>query len=190
MESITEKQKSVYEAMKSDFSYTNVMQVPKLEKVILSVGVGKTRADKRKIEVIQESLAKIAGQKTAERLAKKSIATFKVREGQLAGFQTTLRGKRMKDFVDRLVNTALPRTRDFRGLKTTVDAMGNYTIGIKDNSIFPEVADQDLRDAFGMSVIIVTTSSTPDETRAYLRHLGFPLKKEDEPKKKKTFKKK
>jgi large subunit ribosomal protein L5 len=184
MESVVDKQKNTFTALKDEFNYANSMQAPKIEKVILSTGVGKTRADKRKIEMIQQSLAQIAGQNPVERNAKKSIASFKVREGQLAGFQVTIRGKRMHDFMDRLINVALPRTRDFRGLKTTVDAMGNYTIGIKDNSIFPETADQDIRDSFGMSIIIVTSSNNPKETRAFMRQIGMPLKKEEEDKKK------
>jgi large subunit ribosomal protein L5 len=179
MESVKEKQNKAYEGLKEEFGYKNRMQAPRIQKVILSVGVGKTRADKQKTKKIAESLALISGQKVAERPAKKSIASFKVREGQLAGYQVTLRGKRMITFLDKLINVALPRTRDFRGLKTTVDAMGNYTIGIKENTIFPETADMDIRDMFGMSVIIVTSSNNQDETRAFLRHLGFPLKKEE-----------
>lgn len=179
MESVKEKQNKAFEAMKEQFGYTNKMQSPRLQKVVVSVGVGKTRADKKKMELVAEKLAVITGQKAAERVAKKSIASFKVREGQLAGFQVTLRGNRMMSFLDRLVNIALPRTRDFRGLKTTVDEMGNYSIGIKENTIFPETADQDVRDMFGMSITIVSTSKGQDETRAFLRHLGLPLKKDE-----------
>ena len=179
MESVKEKQNKAFEALKEEFGYINKMQAPRLQKVIVSVGVGKTRPDKKKTEMIAQKLAIITGQKASERPAKKSIASFKVREGQLAGYQVTLRGKRMITFLDKLINTALPRTRDFRGLKTTVDEMGNYSIGIKENNIFPETADQDVRDAFGMSITIVMSSNNQDETRAFLRHIGMPLKKEE-----------
>ena len=179
MESVKEKQNTAFEALKDEFGYKNKMQAPRIKKVIVSVGVGKIRPDKRKVELIEEKLGEITGQKPARRPAKKSIATFKVREGQLAGFQVTLRGKRMITFLDKLINISLPRTRDFRGLKTTVDEMGNYSIGIKENSIFPETADQDVKDTFGMSITIVTSSTNPDETRAFLRHIGMPLKKEE-----------
>lgn len=180
MEKVVDKQKKTFDALKSDFSYSNVMQTPRIQKVVINVGMGKMRPDKRKSEVVAEKLAQITGQKVASRMAKKSIASFKVREGQLSGYQVTLRGKRMNDFLDKLLNIALPRTRDFRGIKTTgVDEMGNYSLGIIDNSIFPETADQDLKDAFGMTITVVTTSSNPKETLAYLKHLGFPFKKDE-----------
>jgi large subunit ribosomal protein L5 len=177
MESVKEKQKKTFEALKDKFGYKNKMQAPRLEKVVISVGVGKVKTDKRKIELIEEKLADITSQKPSERPAKKSIAAFKVREGQLSGYQVTLRGPRMISFIDKLINTALPRTRDFRGLSPKIDEMGNYTIGVKENTIFPETADQDIKDSFGMSITIVTSSTTPEETEAFLRHLGFPLKK-------------
>lgn len=179
MESIKEKQNKTFEALKDSFGYKNKMQPPKLKKVIVSVGVGKIKSDKKKVELISQNLSKITGQKVSVRPAKKSIASFKVREGQIAGYQVTLRGKRMFDFVDRFINISLPRTRDFRGLNTTIDEMGNYAVGIKENSIFPETADQDLKDVFGMSIIFVTSSKTKEETRAFLEHLGFPLKKDN-----------
>ena len=179
MESVKDKQNKAFEALKDEFGYKNKMQAPRLQKVIVSVGVGKTRPDKRKTELIAEKLGVITGQKVAARPAKKSIASFKVREGQLAGYQVTLRGKRMFTFLDKLINISLPRTRDFRGLKTTVDDMGNYSIGIKENAIFPETADQDVKDTFGMSITIVLSSKDKDETRAFLRHIGMPLKKEE-----------
>lgn len=179
MQTVVEKQKKAFDTLKGDFNYKNVMQTPRVKKVVINVGVGKIRPDKRKTDVIAEKLATITGQKASVRPAKKSIATFKVREGQLSGYQVTLRGKRMNDFLDKLLNIALPRTRDFRGIKSTcVDEMGNYTLGINDNSIFPEAADQDIKDAFGMAITIVTSSNNPKETVAYLSHLGFPFKKE------------
>lgn len=178
MQTVKEKQNTAYSALKDEFGYTNVMQAPRIQKVILSTGVGKTRADKRKMDIVEEQLTRIAGQKVFERPSKKSIASFKVREGQLAGYQATLRGPRMYAFLDKLINVALPRTRDFRGINSNMDAMGNYTLGIKENTIFPETADQDIKDVFGFAVTVVTTSQNPAETKAFLAHLGFPFKKE------------
>ncbi|MFT5179935.1 MAG: large subunit ribosomal protein L5 [Candidatus Paceibacteria bacterium] len=177
MKTIKEKEKDTFSKLKDEFGWKNVMQSPKVSKVVISTGVGKTNSDKRKMKLIPEKLALITGQKPATILAKKSIAQFKVREGQLSAFQVTLRGKRMQDFLDKLVNIALPRTRDFRGLKTNIDAMGNYTIGIKENTIFPETSDEDLKDVFGISITIVTTTGDKKEAKAFLEHLGFPFKK-------------
>jgi large subunit ribosomal protein L5 len=178
MQTVKEKQNSAFESLKEEFGYKNKMQAPRLVKVIVSTGVGKQRADSRKMELIAKRLSDITGQKASERPAKKSIATFKVREGQLSGYQVTIRGNRMYTFLDKLVNVALPRTRDFRGLSPKVDEMGNYTMGIKENTIFPETADQDIKDVFGIAITVVTTSSEPAQTQAFLRHLGFPLKAE------------
>jgi large subunit ribosomal protein L5 len=178
MESVKTKQKNTFKTLKDTFGYTNIMQAPKLVKVIVSTGVGKTKGDKKKMELIVNRLAKIAGQKPAERLAKKSIASFKVREGQLSGYQITLRGTKMTDFVDRLINIALPRTRDFRGIKReAVDAVGNYSLGIKEHTIFPETSDEDIKDIFGLSITFVTTAKSPKECTAFLEYLGFPFKK-------------
>jgi large subunit ribosomal protein L5 len=178
MQTVKEKQNNAFESLKTEFGYKNKMQSPRLVKVIVSSGVGKQRADSRKMELIAKRFADITGQKASERPAKKSIASFKVREGQLSGYQVTIRGNRMYGFLDKLINVALPRTRDFRGLSPKVDAMGNYTIGIKENTIFPETADQDIKDVFGLAITIVTTSKNPKETQAFLKHLGFPLKAE------------
>ncbi len=178
MEKTKDKQKKTFEALKDEFGYKNRMQAPKLVKVVISTGVGSIKTDKRKVELIPEKLAKITGQKAIIRPAKKSIATFKVREGQVSGYQVTLRGPRMMEFIDKLVCVALPRTRDFRGLKReAADMMGNYTIGIKENSIFPETSDEDIKDVFGLSVTIVTTAKSKDEAVAFLEYLGFPFKK-------------
>lgn len=180
MEKITEKQNKTFEALKDNFGYTNPMQSPKIEKVVINVGVGSIKTDKRKVELIPGKLAKITGQKAIVRPAKKSIATFKVREGQISGYQVTLRGEHMTEFLDKLINIALPRTRDFRGIKRDgADEMGNYTLGIKENSIFPETADEDIRDVFGMSITVVTSAKNEKEVIAYLEHLGFPFKKEE-----------
>ncbi len=175
--SVKEKIAKAYDSMKSDFGYKNKMQAPKIQKVVVSVGVG-SQKDKKKVELIGNRLEKITGQKVAPRSAKKSIATFKVREGDLSGYQVTLRGERMYDFIDRLLNISIPRTKDFRGIsRTGVDEMGNYTLGIKEHTIFPETADEDIRDIFGMSVIVVTNKKDPKETISFLENIGFPFKK-------------
>jgi len=173
-----ETQKNIYSSIKEKFNYTNVSQSPKIEKVTVSVGVGSTK-DKKKIETIVDRLTQITGQKPSARPAKKSIATFKLREGEVVGYQVTLRGARMYDFLDKLIHIALPRTRDFRGIKlTSIDEMGNISIGIKEHTIFPETSDEELRNVFGLSVTITTSARTKEETEALLRGIHFPLKKE------------
>jgi large subunit ribosomal protein L5 len=177
METVQARIASVFETLKGEFGYKNVNEAPIIDKVIVSVGVGRID-DKGKIALIQDRLAKITGQKAAPRAARMSIASFKLREGDIVGYQVTLRGQRKMDFLNKLIHVALPQTRDFRGLKiTSIDEMGNYTLGIKDNSIFPETADEDLKDIFGMSITIVTTTNDKVETEALLRHIGMPLKK-------------
>lgn len=178
MNTVKENIASAYKTLKGEFSYENVMQAPKITKVIVSTGVGKI-SDKNKIALIQDRLAKITGQKAAPRGAKKSIASFKLREGDIIGYQTTLRGERMRDFLDKLIHVALPNTRDFRGLKTgSIDEMGNYTLGLPENTIFPECADEEIKDVFGFSITIVTTAKSKAEAEAFLRHVGLPLQKE------------
>lgn len=173
---VKEKQKTVFEALKDVFNYKGTMASPRVQKVIISTGTGRV-TDKNKIEVIQDRLARITGQKASPRPAKKSIAGFKSREGQIIGYQVTLRGQRMYDFLDRLLHSALPRTRDFRGIKeSAIDEMGNLTIGIKEHTIFPETADEDLRDVFGLSVTIVTTATDTKEALAFLKHIGVPFR--------------
>ena len=173
-----ERQRSAYLALQEHFGYTSPMQSPRTLKVVVSTGVGKKR-DKKQIELIEDRLAKITGQKSAPRAAKTSIASFKVREGDTVGLQVTLRGGRMYDFLDKLIHIALPRTRDFRGLKpAAIDEMGNLTIGIREHTIFPETSDEDLKDVFGFAVTIVTTAKSKDEAEAFFRHLGFPLRTE------------
>ena len=169
----------VFEALKGTFSYGNVMQAPKIEKVIVSTGTGKID-DKHKIALIEDRLARITGQKASPRQAKKSIASFKLREGDIIGYQVTLRGSRMNSFLDKLVHVALPQTRDFRGLKpTAIDEMGNITIGVKEHTIFPETVDEELKDVFGIAITIVTTAKTKEEAEALLRHIGLPLQKQE-----------
>jgi len=170
-----QRQQTAYLALAKDFGYTSPMQGPRITKVVVSSGVGKKR-DKKQLEVIEDRLAKITGQKPSARPAKISIASFKVREGDTVGLQVTLRGARMFDFIDKLIHIALPRTRDFRGLKSsTIDDMGNMTIGIKENTIFPETSDEDLKDVFGFAVTIVTTAKSKAEAEVFLRHIGMPL---------------
>ena len=170
-----QKQQSSYLALAEQFGYTSPMQGVRIEKVIVSSGVGKKR-DKKQIELIENRLAKITGQKSAQRPAKISIAAFKVREGDTVGLQTTLRGARMYDFIDKLIHIALPRTRDFRGLSPkAIDDMGNITIGIREHTIFPETSDEDLKDVFGLAITIVTTAKSKAEAEAFFRHIGMPL---------------
>ena len=177
MELIQDKQKKTFATMAKDFGWTSTMQTPKVEKVVVSVGIGKMLKDKEKVKLVADRLAKITGQKPADRAAKKAIATFKTREGDKIGYQVTLRGTRANDFLNRLIHVALPRTKDFKGIGTTIDEMGNYTLGIKEHSVFPETADEELKDVFGMAVTIVTTAKDKATAKAYLTHLGLPFKK-------------
>lgn len=177
MKSIKEIQKEAYKTLKEKFGYKNVMQSPKLVKVVLSSGTGKV-TDKKRKEYIGDKLTKIAGQKSAVRSAKKSISTFKVRQGDNIGYQVTLRGEKMFAFLDKLIHIALPRTKDFRGLKSnSIDDMGNVTFGIKEHTIFPECADEDIKDTFSFAFTVVTTSKKKDQTKAFLEILGFPFSK-------------
>jgi large subunit ribosomal protein L5 len=176
---IKDKQKNTFDALKDTFKYKNRMQAPKIEKVVISAGIGSVK-DKAKIKIIQDRLAKITGQKEVARVAKKSIATFKTREGDILGYQVTLRGQRMYDFLDRLIHIAIPRMRDFRGLDAKgIDEMSNFTIGIKEHTIFPETSDEDLTNVFGFAITFVTSAKNKEEAKAFLKNLGFPFKKED-----------
>ncbi len=170
-----QKQQSAYLALAETFGYTSPMQGPRITKVVVSSGVGKKR-DKKQLEVVEDRLAKITGQKPSTRPARISIASFKVREGDTVGYQVTLRGARMYDFVDKLIHIALPRTRDFRGLSAkAIDEMGNLTVGIREHTIFPETSDEDLKDVFGLAITIVTTAKSKAEAEAFFRHIGMPL---------------
>ncbi|MDD5318210.1 MAG: 50S ribosomal protein L5 [Candidatus Pacebacteria bacterium] len=174
---IKDKEKALFDEMKGDFGFKNKMEAPQLVKVVIGSATGSVK-DANKKKLIGDRLTKITGQKVAEKAAKKSIATFKVREGDPVGYQVTLRGDRMYSFLDKLVNIALPRTRDFRGLKPeAIDAMGNFTIGVKEHTVFPETSDEELKDVFGFAVTIVTTSKDKKLTRAMLEKLGFLFKK-------------
>ena len=170
---------NTFEALKGALGLDNIMQTPRVEKIVVSTGIGKID-DKQKRALIEDRLARITGQKPAPRGAKKSIASFKLRQGDVVGYQVTLRGERMQHFLDKLIHVALPRTRDFRGLKVTaVDEMGNYTLGIKENTIFPECSDEELRNVFGIAITIVTSAKTKEAAEALLRHIGLPLVAEE-----------
>jgi large subunit ribosomal protein L5 len=169
---ITLKEKS-----KTLEGYKNAMQKPRLLKVVISSGVGSFK-DKNKMKIVEDRLARITGQKAAPRGAKVSIATYKSRTGDIVGYQVTLRGQRMHDFLEKLIHVALPRTKDFRGISQTgADEMGNYTMGIKEHTIFPEASDEELKDVFGFAVTVVTTAKTREDVLKLLTHLGFPFKK-------------
>lgn len=174
---LIEKHNKAFDTLKKKFGYENPMQAPKILKVVISAGVGSFKDPKKK-ELVGDRLAKITGQRPVKKGAKQSIASFKVREGDLVGYQVTLRGKRMFDFLDRLVNIALPRTRDFRGVPVkAIDEMGNYTIGIKEHIIFPETPDEELKDVFGLSITVVTNKDKKEEAEAFLEYLGFPFRR-------------
>lgn len=185
--SVQENIASSYDALKAQFGYTNLLQSPRILKVVVSSGTGKkARFEKGVHDLVADRLAKITGQKAAAKAAKQSIAGFKVRQGDIVGQMVTLRGKNMVTFLDKLIHVAFPRTKDFRGLPTTsVDQMGNMTLGIKEHTIFPECSEEDLKDVFGLSVTVVTTAKTKEEAKAFFDHLGFPFKKEEEGGKKK-----
>lgn len=172
-----QKQQSAFDALSGTQGYTNRFQAPRILKVVVSSGTGKAK-DKNRNKLVADRLARITGQKPSERPAKTSVAQFKLREGDIVGYQVTLRGARMFEFIDKLIHIALPRTRDFRGIaETAVDQMGNLTIGIKENTIFPETSDEDLKDVFGLAVTIVTTAKTKAEALEFFRFLGVPFKK-------------
>lgn len=164
-------------ALKEKLGVKNNMALPRLSKVVVSTGTGKIQ-DKQKKELIPDRLAKITGQKPAHRQAKQSVAGFKLRQGDVIGEQVTLRGQRMYDFLDRLINVSIPRQRDFRGVDPkSVDKMGNLTIGIKESTIFPETADEELKNVFGMSITIVTTTTDAKKSMELFKVIGIPFKK-------------
>lgn len=179
MKSLAEKQSKVFETLKDELGLGNIMDTPRIEKIVVNVGTGsRQKKDRFANDFIAEQLAKITGQLPAAKLAKSSIAGFKIREGDKVGQSATLRGEQMRSFFDKLVNIALPRTKDFRGLETkSIDEMGNLTIGIKEHTIFPETGDEELHKIFGLSITIVTTATDKVSAEAYLRFLGVPFKK-------------
>ena len=159
------------------FGYSNAMQVPSLDKVVLNMGIGEAVNDRKKVELAAADLALIAGQKPIVTHSRKAIATFKLREGQAIGAKVTLRKSKMYDFVDRLVNIALPRVRDFRGLNPkSFDGMGNYSLGLKEHLVFPEIDYDKSGETWGMDITICTTATTDDEARALLIAFNFPFR--------------
>lgn len=181
-QTIKQKEQDAYEAMKTEFGYKNLMASPRMVKVVINTGTGTgVKKDKNKNEAVAERLAKVTGQKAALRGAKKSIAAFKIRQGEPIGLVVTIRGKRMYAFLEKLINVAIPRTKDFRGISpSTVDSIGNMTMGIKEHTIFPETADEDIKDVFGLSVTLVSTAKSRKEGLAFFKLLGIPFKKEEE----------
>ena len=169
-------QEEVISYLMDKFGYTNVMQVPKLEKVIVNIGLGEAKDNPKALESAVNDLTIITGQKPIVTNAKKSIANFKLREGHAIGTKVTLRGEKMYDFLDKLMNVALPRVRDFRGVKPTAfDGRGNYALGLKEQLIFPEI-EYDKVDAIrGMDIVIVTTANTDEEAKAFLEKMGMPF---------------
>ena len=166
----------VVSQLKEDFGFVNDLQVPRLEKIVLNMGMGKATADSKYIKQAVEELTAIAGQKAVATVARKSIAGFKLREGQKIGAMVTLRGDKMFEFVDRLVNIALPRVRDFRGLsKKAFDGNGNYSFGIKEQIIFPEIALNNVESIHGLSIVVVTSATDNAHAAALLKAFNFPF---------------
>lgn len=160
------------------FQYDSVMEVPKLEKIVINMGVGEAKDNPKALEAATEELEKITGQRPVSTYAKKSIANFKVREGMKIGTKVTLRGQRMYDFLDKLINIALPRVRDFRGISAkSFDGRGNYALGVKEQLMFPEIEYDEVESIRGLDIVIVTTAETDEEARAFLQSMGMPFRK-------------
>jgi large subunit ribosomal protein L5 len=173
-------QKEVIPALRKAFDYKNVMQVPRIDKVVLNIGLGSEQENAKALEAAMGDMTTIAGQKPVMTKARKSIANFKLREGRIIGTKVTLRGDKMWAFLDRLVNTALPRVRDFRGVSPDAfDGRGNYTLGLRDQLIFPEIEYDKIDKLRGMEVTIVTTANSDDHARLMLQLMGMPFKKEE-----------
>jgi large subunit ribosomal protein L5 len=169
--------KDIRAKLTKDFGYTNPMQVPVITKVVLNMGIGEGVNDRKKVDNAANDLSLIAGQKAVITKSRKSIATFKLRDGQSIGTKVTLRKARMYDFIDRLVNIALPRVRDFRGLNPkSFDGMGNYSLGLKEHIVFPEIDYDKTQETWGMDITICTTARTDEEARALLAAFNFPFR--------------
>ena len=179
MNRLVEKyQKTVIESLMKQFNYSSVMQCPKIEKVVINMGVGDAIANPKALDEAVAELTQLAGQKPVITKAKKSIANFKLREGMPIGCKVTLRGEHMYEFLDKLFNISLPRVRDFRGVSTTAfDGRGNYTLGVKDQIIFPEINFDKVSKVRGMDIVIVTTANTDEEAKALLAGMGMPFAK-------------
>jgi len=171
--------KEIIPALKKEFKYANLFDVPKLTKAVVNVGVGRFTKDKAYIENVCETLAKITGQQPILNPARKSISAFKIREGMIVGVSVTLRGQRMYDFIEKLVAVSLPRIRDFRGLNSKlVDRSGNLSIGIKESSCFPEIRSDEIEKSHGLEICLATTAKTREEGLALFKLMGFPFKTE------------
>lgn len=171
----------IVKAMTEKFGYKNRMEVPRIEKVVLNMGVGEASQDKKKVQIAAEEMALIAGQKPVITKAKKSIAQFKLREGMPIGTKVTLRKERMFEFLDRLITVAMPRIRDFRGVNPkSFDGRGNYAMGLKEQIVFPEISYDKIDVVRGMDIIVTTTAKTDDEARELLRLFGFPFPRTEE----------
>lgn len=172
--------KEIVPALRKSFDYKNIMQVPRIEKIVVNIGMGEALDNPKALEAAVSDLTIITGQKPVTNKARKSIANFKLREGRLIGTKVTLRGERMWAFLDRLVNTALPRVRDFRGVSANAfDGRGNYTLGLRDQLIFPEIEYDKIDKLRGMEVTIVTTAKTDEQARSLLQMLGMPFSKKE-----------
>lgn len=172
----TQYRERVRAAMKEKFGYTNEMQVPKLDKIVINMGIGEAVADSKKAQAAIKDLTLIAGQKPVATKARKSVAQFKVREGMVVGAKVTLRKDRMYEFLDRLITIALPRVKDFRGLKgTSFDGRGNYAMGLKEHIVFPEINYDQIDQIWGMDIIVTTTAKTDEEAKALLTEFQFPF---------------
>jgi len=173
----TKYTKVVVPEMKKQFGYANMFEVPKIKKVVINTGIGKITKEQDKVDEIVQALTDIAGQKPVKNKALKAISGFKLREGQEVGVMVTLRGKRMWQFIDRLVNISLARTRDFQGInKTAVDQSGNINIGIREHIIFPEIVPEKVKHIFGFQITVVTTATSQEQGMALFRLIGFPIK--------------
>jgi large subunit ribosomal protein L5 len=172
----TEYRQRIRAAMKEKFGYTNEMQIPRLDKIVLNMGIGEAVGDSKKVQAAVGDLARIAGQKPVPTKARNSIAGFKLREGMVIGAKVTLRKDRMYEFLDRLITIALPRVKDFRGLKpTSFDGRGNYAMGLKEHIVFPEINYDQIDQLWGMDIIVATTAKTDEEARQLLREFQFPF---------------
>ncbi len=172
----SEYRNRIRQAMREQFGYTNEMQVPKLDKIVINMGIGEAVADSKKAQAAMKDLAAIAGQKPAPTRARQSIAGFKLREGMVVGAKVTLRKDRMYEFLDRLITIALPRVKDFRGLKgTSFDGRGNYAMGLKEHIVFPEINYDQIDQVWGMDIIVCTTAKSDAEAKALLKEFQFPF---------------
>jgi large subunit ribosomal protein L5 len=179
MKSVKELESKSFETLKGEFGYTNPLSAPRLVKVVVTVGTGKAiKNNKNHNDLVSDRLAKITGQKAALRKAKKAIASFKTRQGDVIGVVVTLRGKKMYDFLDRLLKVALPRTKDFRGVNISgVDQLGNMSLGIKEHTIFPEIKDEEIRDIFSLGINVVTSAGSKKEAEGFFKLIGMPFAK-------------